>query len=127
MKVLEGTSLLVEIPVMRCLLFLSLSLCFVTDNPCKPKEEIKMARTREPERGLPNLDKYLEGRRRHYVTYLDGARLYQLSYQTFIKLAKAAKANLKIRKAVIVDVDLIEQYLADNYEEAIYYDSLREV
>lgn len=86
-----------------------------------------MARTREPERGLPNLDKYLEGRRRHYVTYLDGARLYQLSYQTFIKLAKAAKANLKIRKAVIVDVDLIEQYLADNYEKAIYYDSLREV
>lgn len=125
MKVLEGTSLLVEIPVMRCLFF-TLCLCEATDNPSK-KEEIKMARTREPERGLPNLDKYLEGRRRHYVTYLDGARLYQLSYQTFIKLAKAAKANLKIRKAVIVDVDLIEQYLADNYEEAIYYDSLREV
>ena len=77
--------------------------------------------------GLPDLDKYLEGRKRHYVTYIEGARLYQLSYQTFVKLAKAAKANLKMRKTVIIDVDLIEQYLADNFEEAIYYDSLREV
>ena len=77
--------------------------------------------------GLPDLDKYLEGRKRHYVTYIEGARLYQLSYQTFVKLAKAAKANLKMRKTVIIDVDLIEQYLSDNFEEAIYYDSLREV
>ena len=75
--------------------------------------------------GLPDLDKYLEGRKRHYVTYLDGARLYDLSYQTFVKLAKTAKANLKMRKTVIVDVDRIEKYLADNFEEAIYYDSLR--
>lgn len=70
--------------------------------------------------GLPDLDRYLEGRRRHYVTYIEGARLYHLSYQTFVKLAKAAKANLKMRKTVIIDVDLIEQYLADNFEEAIY-------
>ena len=82
---------------------------------------------KEAAAGLPDLDKYLEGRKRRYVTYLDGARLYDLSYQTFVKLAKAAKANLKVRKTVIVDVDRIEKYLADNFEEAIYYDSLREV
>lgn len=81
----------------------------------------------ETKKGLPDLDRYLTGRKRHYVTYIEGARLYQLSYQTFVKLAKAAKANLKMRKTVIIDVDLIEQYLADNFEEAIYYDSLREV
>ena len=84
-------------------------------------------RINEVKKGLPDLDRYLTGRKRHYVTYIEGARLYQLSYQTFVKLAKAAKANLKMRKTVIIDVDLIEQYLADNFEEAIYYDSLREV
>ena len=81
----------------------------------------------EPKPGLPDLDKYLSGRKRHYVTYLEGARLYQLPYQTFVRLAKSAKANLRVRKTVIIDVDLIERYLADNFEEAIYYDSMREV
>ena len=81
----------------------------------------------EPKHGLPDLDRYLTGRPRHFVTYADGAELYQLPYQTFVKLAKSAKANLKMRKTVIIDVNLIEQYLADNFEEAIYYDSKREV
>jgi hypothetical protein len=51
-----------------------------------------MARRKEvPESkpGLPDLDKYLSGRKRHYVTYLEGARLYQLPYQTFVRLAKS--------------------------------------
>lgn len=81
----------------------------------------------EPKPGLPNLDKYLVGRKSHYVSYVDGAKLYQLPYQTFVKLVSAAKANLKMRHTVIIDVDLIEQYLADNFEEAAYYDSKREV
>ena len=86
-------------------------------------------RKKEPEmkQGLPDLDKYLTGRPRHFVTYVEGAGLYHLPYQAFVRLAKAAKANLKMRKTVIIDVDLIEQYLADNFEEAVYYDSLREV
>lgn len=63
----------------------------------------------EPKPGLPNLDKYLVGRKSHYVSYVDGAKLYQLPYQTFVKLVRAAKANLKMRHTVIIDVDLIEQ------------------
>ena len=54
-------------------------------------------------RRLPDLDRFLAGRQRHYVSYLDGARLYDLSYHMFVTLARAAKANLKIHKAVIVD------------------------
>ncbi len=81
----------------------------------------------EPQVGLPNLDKYLSGRKKKYVSYVEGAQLYQLPYQSFVRLAKAAKANLRVRKTVIIDIDLIEQYLKDNFEEAIYYDSLREV
>lgn len=81
----------------------------------------------EPKPGLPNLDKYLTGRKKKYVSYVEGAQLYQLPYQSFVRLAKSAKANLRVRKTVIIDIDLIEQYLKDNFEEAIYYDSLREV
>lgn len=76
---------------------------------------------------LPDLDRYLTGRQRHYVSYLDGARLYDLSYHTFVTLAKAAKANLKMRKTVIVDTEIIEDYLANNPDEAEYYSALREV
>lgn len=76
---------------------------------------------------LPNLDRFLEGRERHLVSYAEGANLYSLSYGTFVKLAKAAKANLKMGKSVIVDIDRIEKYLKENVEEAMYYDSLREV
>ena len=89
-----------------------------------------MARRKEmpgPKPGLPDLDKYLTGRKRHYVTYIDGARMYQLPYQAFVRLAKSAKANLRVKKTAIIDVDLIEQYLKDNFEKSIYYDSLREV
>ena len=28
--------------------------------------------------GFPNLDKYLEGRERHWVTYTEGARMYRM-------------------------------------------------
>ncbi|MBR1692580.1 MAG: hypothetical protein IJ711_07375 [Lachnospiraceae bacterium] len=77
--------------------------------------------------GLPDLDRYLTGRPRHFVTYVEGAGLYRLPYQAFFRLAKSAKANLKMRHTVIIDVDIIEQYLADNFEETAYYDSTREV
>ena len=32
----------------------------------------------EPKPGLPNLDKYLTGRKKKYVSYVEGAQLYQL-------------------------------------------------
>lgn len=82
---------------------------------------------REVRSNLPNLDRFLEGRKRHLVSYLEGARLYDLSYTSFVKLAKAAGANLKMQKAVIVDTGIIEEYLTNNPEEAAYYSVLREV
>ena len=86
-----------------------------------------MARTAVKKSTLPDLDRFLTGRERHFVSYLDGARLYDLSYHTFVTLAKAAKANLRIKKTVIVDTGIIEDYLAKNPDEAEYYSALREV
>lgn len=64
--------------------------------------------------GLPDLDRYLGDRGRRLVSYAEGAALYEIPYYSFVRLAKEAGANYTLRKAVIVDVDLIEQYLEEN-------------
>ena len=86
-----------------------------------------MARTAVKRSTLPDLDRFLIGRQRHFVSYLDGARLYDLSYHTFVTLAKEANANLRVKKTVIVDTGIIEDYLAANPDKAEYYNALREV
>ncbi len=60
----------------------------------------------------PDLDIYLEGREKRYTTYALGARMYSLNYYSFVKLAKKAGANIQIKKNVIVDLDILEAYLA---------------
>ncbi len=86
-----------------------------------------MARKKKEVSTLPDLDRFLVGRKRHFVSYFDGSCLYDLSYQTFVNLAKAAGANLRIQKSVIVDTDIIEKYLAENPDEAERINALREV
>lgn len=70
-----------------------------------------MARMAE---GFPDLDKYLEGRGRKFVTYSEGADIYDIPYYSFVRLAKEAKANYSLRKTAIVDVGIVEQYLDEH-------------
>lgn len=65
----------------------------------------------------PDLDKYLEGRRRKYTTYAQGAKLYSMHYYGFVKLAKEAGANIRIKKNVVVDLEIIERYLEEHCRE----------
>ena len=67
----------------------------------------------EPVKG-PDLEGYLEGRRRKFITYAQGARMFTMNYYSFVRLAKTAGANLKIKKKVIVDLDAVEAYLMRN-------------
>ena len=39
-----------------------------------------------------------------------------MSYYTFIKLAKEAGANIKIKKNVVVDLEVLEKYIMENCE-----------
>lgn len=55
----------------------------------------KKAKVQALRRG-PDLDRYLEGRKRKFVSYAEGARIYSINYYSFVKLAKAAKANIQI-------------------------------
>ena len=65
----------------------------------------------------PDLDKYLEGRRRKYTTYAQGAKLYSMHYYAFVKLAKKAGANIKIKKKVLIDLDILERYIEEHCKE----------
>ena len=38
-----------------------------------------------------NLDEYIQGEKRKYITYEAGARLYSMPYWTFVKVAKEDK------------------------------------
>lgn len=64
--------------------------------------------------GFPDLERYLEERGRHLVTYTEGATMYHIPYYSFVRLAKEAGANLPLRRTTVIDVDIIEEYRIDN-------------
>lgn len=73
-----------------------------------------MAMRAVTDNGLPDLDRYLEARGRRFVTYAEGAEIYQIPYYSFVRLAKEAGANYTMRKSVIIDIDIIERYLEEH-------------
>ncbi len=62
----------------------------------------------------PDLEKYLEGRKKRYTTYALGASLYSMNYYSFVKLAKKAGANLHVKRNAIVDLDILDSYITEN-------------
>lgn len=76
----------------------------------KKKEEIEAEKKREIVRQLrkgPDLEQYVEGKKRKFTTYARGASLYSMNYYSFVNLAKEAGANIQIKKKVIVDLDIL--------------------
>ena len=78
-------------------------------------------------RGFPNLDKYLNERGRKLVNYKEGAEIYGIPYYSFVRLAKEAGENYTLRKAAVIDIDVIEQYLDEHPEVAMRVISVRKV
>ena len=91
------------------------------------KEEFELLNEEEETGGLPDLEKYLEGRRRHLVNYSEGAKMYRIPYYSFVRLAREAEAHYCMRKTAIVDVDLIEKYLEEHPDVAERINTVREV
>ena len=54
-----------------------------------------------------NLDEYLDGQHRHFVTYWEGAREIGIAYWSFVSLAKEANATIRMGRYVIVDIDVV--------------------
>ena len=67
-------------------------------------------------RKTPDLEKYLEGKKRRFVNYTQGAKIYKMSYWPFVRLAKKAEANYPIRKTAIVDLNILDDFLEGNPE-----------
>lgn len=65
-------------------------------------------------RKTPDLEKYLEGKKRRFVNYTQG--IYRMPYWPFVRLAKRAEANYPIRKTAIVDLNILDDFLEDNPE-----------
>ena len=59
----------------------------------------------------PDLDRYIIGRERQWVTYKEGAELYNMPFWTFVHLAKEAKATMPLRKTAMVDIGMFDAYL----------------
>ena len=77
--------------------------------------------------GFPNLDRFLKGKKRQLVNYAEGARMYRIPYYSFVRLAREAEAHFCMRKTSVVDVGLIEKYLAEHPDVAERINSVREV
>lgn len=65
---------------------------------------------------VENLDGLLKDGKKKFVRYEEGAAMFSLGLHTFEHLAKEAKAVYKIRKIVLVNTDIIENYL-ENFHE----------
>lgn len=66
----------------------------------------------------PDLDRFIDEQKRTFVSYAQGARMYSMNYYSFVKLAKEAGANIRIKKNVVIDLELIEKFLENNCEGA---------
>lgn len=65
----------------------------------------------------PDLEKYIhDGNRRRFITYQQGSAMFRMRYWTFVNFVKKAGANIKMRKTAVVDLDVLEKYIA-TFEE----------
>lgn len=83
------------------------------------KEEVEAEKKRKMIKELqkgPDLSQFVEDKKKKYVSYAQGARIYSINYYSFVKLAKKAGANIQIKKKVVVDLDLVDKYVEENCE-----------
>jgi hypothetical protein len=66
---------------------------------------------------LENMDKLLKDGRKKFVRYEEGAALYSMGLHSFQELAKDAGAVYHIKKIVLVNTQLIEEYLESFRDE----------
>ena len=48
---------------------------------------------------------------KRFVRYSEGAEMYSMSVSKFMQLAKDAKACYKVNQRVLVNLDIIDEYL----------------
>lgn len=72
-----------------------------------------MARKRSE---VPEMEKMLQYGRKKFVRYDEGAKIYSMGLHTFQDLAKEAGVIYRIKRVVLVNTDIIDEYL-ENFKE----------
>ncbi|MEE1086463.1 MAG: DUF6462 family protein [Schaedlerella sp.] len=67
---------------------------------------------------IEELEKRSKGRGKKFVRYDEGAKLYSMGLHTFQQLAKEAGAIYKIKRIVLVNLDIFDEYLEAFKEDA---------
>lgn len=65
----------------------------------------------KPRKEIPDLEKLVRDRRKKFVRYEEGAKLYSMGFHTFQQLAKDAGAVYHVKRIVLVNLDIIDEYL----------------
>ena len=60
---------------------------------------------------VPEMEKMLQNGRKKFVRYDEGAKIYSMGLHTFQDLAKEAGAIYRIKRVVLVNTDIIDEYL----------------
>lgn len=60
---------------------------------------------------VPELEKMLQYGRKKFVRYEEGAKMYSMGVHTFQDLAKEAGATYHVKRIVLVNTDIIDEYL----------------
>lgn len=68
---------------------------------------------------IPNLEKQVMNKGKKFVRYNEGAQLYSMGLHSFQELAKEAGAIYHVKRMVLVNTNIIDQYLESFREEAI--------
>ena len=66
---------------------------------------------------VPDLEKLVKGGRKKFVRYEEGAQLYSMGLHTFQKLAKDAKAVYHVKRVVLVNTEIVDEYLENFRDE----------
>lgn len=66
---------------------------------------------------IPELEKMVQTGRKKFVRYEEGAKLYSMGLHTFQELAKDAKAIYHVKRVVLINTELIGEYLENFRDE----------
>jgi len=66
---------------------------------------------------IPELEKLVQTGRKKFVRYEEGAKLYSMEVHTFQELAKDVKAVYHVKRIVLINMELIDEYLENFRDE----------
>ena len=62
-------------------------------------------------KGIPELEELLQKGKKKFVRYAEGAALYSMGLHSFQDLAKEAKAVYHVKSIVLVNTEILDEYL----------------